>query len=63
MKNVTVKEFIERLQKMNQEAIVCRYVHDDEPTYSTIETVADLKAVKYIDDAGDEVEGDIISIY
>ena len=62
MRNATVKEVIERLQKMNQDAIVCRRL-DDEATYSSIETMAEVKNAIYINDAGDDAVGDIVSIY
>lgn len=64
MKNTTVKELIEILKTMNQEAIVCNFeFEDNEPTFSSSEIVKEFKNVTYIDDDGDDVQGDVVAIY
>lgn len=63
MTNPTVKEVIEFLQTCNPDAIVCRLTDDSNEPYSTIETIYKIGRTKYIDDAGNEAEGEIVSIY
>jgi hypothetical protein len=62
MKNTTVKELIEMLKGMNQDAVVCIGYFDagDAPFYSTAEMCKEVQNATYIDDGGDEVVGDII---
>lgn len=63
MTNPTVRELMEILKTMNQDAIVCGFeVENDTPIYYTFETCCELKNAKYINDFGDDVVGDIVSI-
>jgi hypothetical protein len=64
MKNPTVKQVIEALSKLNPDAILCRMdIDGDEPFYSTIEIINPIGMVQYIDDAGDDKVGEVVSIY
>jgi hypothetical protein len=64
MKNPTVKQAIEALSKLHPDAILCRMDFDEEEQfYSTVEIVKSVGKSKYIDDAGDFVEGEIVIIY
>lgn len=63
MKNITVKEFIEKLKICNQDAVMCvAYPDDNKTEYSSIEIMNELETY-YIDDSGDEVFGKIVSVY
>jgi elongation factor P hydroxylase len=64
MKNTTVKELIEILKEMNPDAVVCSLeMENDEPIYLTFEICREYKDVTYIDDEGNDVEGDVVAIY
>lgn len=65
MKNPTVKEVIEKLSTMNRNAIVCHFTleNDKDEVFSTFEVIREFPNVKYIDDAGDEVVGNVVAIY
>lgn len=62
MKNTTVKELIEILEKMNPEAVVCHYDFEYDE-YSTFEICREVREASYIDDAGDTQTGDIVAIF
>jgi len=62
MKNVTVEDFIEALKKYDPKSVVCSYIHDNPPAYSSIESVAEIDTV-YIDDDGNDKQGKIVVIY
>jgi hypothetical protein len=64
MKDITVKELIEILKKMNPKAVVCHLeLESDKPIYSTFEMCRQFNNVTYISDNGDEEKGDIVAIY
>jgi hypothetical protein len=64
MKNTTVKELIEILKQMNPDAVVCSLeMENDKPIYSSFEMCKEYKDVKYIDDFGNDENGDIVAIY
>jgi len=64
MKNTTVKELIEILKGMNPDAVVCHLEMEDyEPIYSSFEICKQYDNVTYIDDAGDDVKGNVVAIY
>jgi hypothetical protein len=64
MKNTTVEELIEILKQMNPKAVVCHLeLEDDKPIYSTFEICRQYDNVTYIDDEGDDVNGDVVAIY
>lgn len=63
MKNITVRGFIEHLLKCDQDAVVCRLIVEDNDCYSAIEMIQHPGVVTYIDDAGNDVVGNIIAIY
>lgn len=64
MKNVTVKELIEILQKLNPDAVVCHLeLENDKPIYNSFEIVRQYDNVTYINDEGDEEDGDVVAIY
>ena len=64
MRNTTAKELIEILKGMSPDAVVCQLEMDrGEPVYSTFEICRQYDNVTYIDDDGNDVEGDIIALY
>ena len=64
MKNTTAKELIEILKEMKPDAVVCHLViENDKPIFSTFEICRQYDNVTYIDDAGDDVLGDVIAIH
>jgi hypothetical protein len=67
MKNTTVKELIDILKEMDQDAIVCSLEldmdDDDEPIFSTFVICRGYTNVKYVDDGGKDVVGDVITLY
>jgi len=65
MNNTTVRELIQLLSKMNQDAVVCGILNedeifDDEPLYSSFEILREIKKATYINNNGDEIIGDIV---
>ena len=63
MKNTTVKELIEILQKMNQDSVVCHLeLEAYEPIYSTFECCREYENVTYIDNDGNDVNGNVVAI-
>jgi len=63
MKTYTVKDVIEKLSKMDQDAVVCTVeVYDNEPVYYTLELIREIKDVEYTEDDGSTKKGNIISI-
>lgn len=62
MKNTTVKELIEILEKMNPDAVVCHYDFEY-GEYSTFEICREVGRASYIDDSGDIQTGDIVAIF
>ena len=61
---VTVKELINTLKSMNQDAVVCSFETDGvKDYYSTIEICKQVNNVVYIDDNGDDVIGDVVTIF
>jgi len=65
MINETVKQLIERLKKMNQNAIVCKIeIGDfDDPEYCTLEICDEYKDEIYQDDNGDNQKGNIVAFF
>lgn len=65
MINETVRQLIERLKKMDQNAIVCKIeIGDcDNPEYCTIEICDEYKNEVYQDDDGDIQKGNIVAFY
>ena len=65
MTNTTVKELIEILKTMNQDAIVCHWEanDDEEPDFSTFEICREFKDTPYIDDGGEITRGDVVAIF
>jgi len=64
MKNTTVKELIEILKKLNPDAVVCHLeLEDDKPIYSSFEICREFENVTYIDDDGNDVKGDVVTLY
>jgi hypothetical protein len=65
MINPTVRELIELLKEMDQDAIVCIYdpFEKDNIPHATIEICNEMKDTRYVDNNGDEVVGNIVSIY
>jgi len=65
MKNETVGELIKRLQVMDENAVVCGMELDDgyDMVFSTFEICKEFKNVTYIDDNGDDVKGNVVSLY
>ena len=62
MKNTTVKELIEILEKMNPDAVVCHYDFEY-GEYSTFEICREAGVVSYIDDSGDTKKGYVVTIF
>jgi len=61
MKNTTVKELIEKLSKLDPDAVVCGgELLGDEFEYFTFEIIQPHYNKNYMDDAGDIVKGDFI---
>ena len=58
MRNPTVKEVIEELKKLNQNAIVCKGFSDG--GFSSIELVRQENNATYTDDDGNDAVGDIV---
>ena len=64
MVNITVKELIEILKKMNPDAVVCHLeMEDGEPIYSSFEICREFYNVIYINDDSDDVEGNVVALY
>ncbi|MCH8067811.1 MAG: hypothetical protein IID16_00860 [Candidatus Marinimicrobia bacterium] len=65
MKNETVKQLIQILKKMDQNALVCKMeiVDFDEPTFYTLEICREYKDKVYQDDDGINQKGNIVSFY
>jgi hypothetical protein len=64
MTNSTVKDLIEILLKLDQEAVVCHAEFEDyEPIFSTFEICRYFENVTYIDDSGQEVVGNVVALF
>lgn len=64
MRNTTVEELIEMLKEMNPKAVVCHLeMEDNEAIYNSFEICRQYNNVTYIDDAGNDVIGDVVAIY
>ena len=54
MKNPTVKDLIQILSNMNQNAIVCHFdMNNNDPIFSSFEICKEFSNVTYFDDDGD----------
>jgi hypothetical protein len=59
----TVRQAIELLSKMDPDAILCTaHIDDDVFYYNSIETIRAINNVEFINDSGDDVVGNIVSI-
>ena len=64
MENTTVKELIEMLKGMSPDAVICHLeIENNKPIYSTFEMCRQYDNVNYIDDEGNDVEGDVVALY
>ena len=65
MENETVKQLIERLKKMDPNALVCKMeIGDfDDHTFYTFELCHEYKDVIYQDDDGNNQKGNIVSFH
>lgn len=64
MGEIKVKDLIEKLKKMDQEAIVRKMeLTDNEPIFSSIEICAEYIGKNYINDNGDDENGNIVVIF
>lgn len=64
MKNTTVEELIEILKGMNPKAVICHMeMEHDEQVFSSFEICRQYDNVTYIDDNGNDVNGDVVAIY
>lgn len=64
MLEIKVKELMEILKTIDQEAVICSVeICHDEPTFSFFEICREFKGVKYINDEGEEGEGNVLAIY
>lgn len=64
MGEIKVKDLIEKFKKMDQEAIVCNMeLTDNQSIFSSIEICAESIGKNYINDNGDEENGNIVVIF
>lgn len=63
MKNITVKEFVEFLKEMDQDAVICSVEMEDmTPIYKSLKMFEQLENVHYFSDTGSFVKGNIVTI-
>ncbi len=63
MKNVKVRDLIEILKKLDQEAVVCIIeIENDKPIFNSIDMIKQADNVTYINDVGDEEIGNVVAI-
>jgi hypothetical protein len=59
-----VAQLIERLKNMDQTAKVCiASVDGDDTSYFSMELCTEVKNTEYVNDAGNYVTGNIVSLY
>lgn len=69
MKNTTVRELIEMLKTMNQNAVVCSLempdlnYPNDMPRYFVFTMCEEYKNIEYINDIGNVAKGDVVALY
>lgn len=68
LENTTVRELIEILKTMNQDAVVCELFTDEDdidftPYFSSLEVCEERSSELYTDDAGHDKIGDIVAFY
>lgn len=65
-KDIKVSELIEELKNMDPDSVVCTYIEideDDNPVFSAVDLCKEFTNVKYIDNSGDEINGNIVALF